>query len=137
AHRVDADRRHRDDGGARTRPHADHDRGPAARAARRARGGPRRRADVPRGRDGRDDGPPRCGPADGAVNAPSLRPGRTKTLLLALAVCAAVPYLAILGWLKWHETDLIYRPQRVMHDVPGDLGLVPERLRITDAAGAA
>ncbi len=71
------------------------------------------------------------------MNAPSLRPGRTKTLLLALAVCAAVPYLAILGWLKWHETDLIYRPQRVMHDVPGDLGLVPERLRITDAGGAA
>lgn len=70
------------------------------------------------------------------MNAPAPRPRRARSLLLAVVICVVVPYAGILGWLKWHETDLIYRPVRVMSDVPADLGLVPERLRIADDTGA-
>lgn len=61
---------------------------------------------------------------------------RLRSLLFGLLICVALLYLGALGWLKWHETEMIYRPVTAMQDVPGDLGIAPERLQVTDAAGA-
>lgn len=66
-----------------------------------------------------------------------MRAVRLRTLLALAVVLAAVVYAALLGWLKWHEIELVYRPQTRLDVLPGDLGLRPERLRATGDDGAA
>lgn len=63
------------------------------------------------------------------------RPGLRLLVGAAALVCAG--YLGMLGWLKWHEVELVYRPVTRMSAVPADLGLAPERLQVSASESPA
>lgn len=61
--------------------------------------------------------------------------GRAQPVLLTTAACLAAVYLGVLGWLKWHEVEMVYRPVAELQPVASDLGLRPERLQVAGADG--
>jgi pimeloyl-ACP methyl ester carboxylesterase len=60
-----------------------------------------------------------------------------RSLVVVLLSLAAALYLGALGWLKWNEVALVYRPVTHLDPLPGDLGLKPEQLRATGEDGAS
>jgi pimeloyl-ACP methyl ester carboxylesterase len=60
-----------------------------------------------------------------------------RSLLLGLLSLVAAVYLAALGWLKWNEVALVYRPVTRLDPLPGDLGLTPERLHAAGEDGTS
>lgn len=60
-----------------------------------------------------------------------------RSLVLGLLSLVAALYLGALGWLKWNEVALVYRPVTRLDPLPGDLGLQPERLRAAGEDGAS
>lgn len=60
-----------------------------------------------------------------------------RSLLVGLLSLVAALYIGALGWLKWNEVTLVYRPVTRLDPVPGDLGLQPERLRAAGEEGAS
>jgi len=67
-------------------------------------------------------------PAHESRRATRLRRGAL--LLVALVLCL---YLGVLGWLKWNEVEMIYRPVAAMAPIASDLGLSPERVEVQGA----
>lgn len=60
-----------------------------------------------------------------------------RSLALGLLSLVAALYIGALGWLKWNEVELVYRPVTRLDPLPGDLGLKPERLLVSGEGGQA
>ncbi len=61
---------------------------------------------------------------------------RIRLLVLALLGTALSAYLVVVGWMFWHEVELIFRPVSVLSVVSPDLGVVPERVQFRGRDGA-
>jgi uncharacterized protein len=55
-------------------------------------------------------------------------PTRTRLVLAALALLVS-GYLGVVGWLLWHEVELIFHPVASLAPLSPDLGLEPERIQ--------